>query len=457
MNFPALRYVNPIRNVTSNMQKLILSLLVFMLTTCFLASQEKKATISQLEKTQVIDSLSLHMEKDYVLDKIGHDIAELLRQNLKTGQYDKFPDPRTFAEQLTTDIRSLNNDKHLRVYYEPEQIKLEKEAANDDKEAQEAILKKQRMANYGFKEVQIMPGNVGYLKFNSFDGTTEGLKTAIGAMAFLANCDALIFDIRENGGGDPRMVQLILSYLYMENEDVHINDFYVRKTDDYQQYWVMPYCPGTRMPDLDVYVLTSSYTFSCAEEFAYDLQNLKRGTIVGETTGGGAHPVQFFVLNDNFEAMIPFGRAVNPVSKTNWEGTGVEPDVKVKVEQALDTAYQLALQKLMEKEKDENFKFTYEWAIDGLRKSSKPVKLNEKLMKSYVGVYEVRTITLENGDLYYQREGRDKLKMIPLTDDYFWFKEVDYFRLKVIVKDGKAVKLEGHYDDGRIDFSERTK
>jgi len=457
MKLTASAYVRPFSNAASNMQKLILILLVFVCSTGFLVSQEKKATISQLEKTQIIDSLSLHMEKDYVLDKIGYDVAVLIRQNLKNGQYDKFPDPMSFAEQLTHDIRSLNNDKHLRVYYNPQQIKQESDAANDDKEAQEAILKKKRMANYGFKEVKVMPGNVGYLKFNGFDGTTEGLKTAIGAMAFLANCDALIFDIRENGGGDPRMVQLLLSYLYKEDEDVHINDFYVRKTDDYQQYWVMPYCPGTRMPDLDVYVLTSNYTFSCAEEFAYDLQNLKRGTIVGETTGGGAHPVQFYVLNDNFAAMIPFGRAVNPVSKTNWEGTGVEPDVKVKVGQALDAAYKLALQKLMGKEKDESVKFKYQWAIDGLKITSKPVKLSDKLMKSYTGVYGVRTITLEKGDLYYQREGRDKLKMIPLTDDYFWFEEVDYFRLKVIVKDGKAVKLEGHYDDGRLDFNERTK
>jgi retinol-binding protein 3 len=436
---------------------IIFLLMLAILNTGVLLAQDEQPVITAAEKAQVIDSLATHMANDYVFADLGSKVAALLRENLKQGIYDRIDNGDKFAEQLTKDIESINNDKHLRIYYGPERIKQDKQAAQDDNEAQKAIERQNRVANYGFKEAKIMPGNIGYLKFNSFDGTGAGLKVAIGTMAFLANCDVLIFDIRDNGGGDPRMVQLLLSYLYNEDEEVHINDFFVRKTNDYQQYWAMPYCPGTRMPDVNVYVLTSNYTFSCAEEFAYDLQNLKRATLVGETTGGGAHPVSFYYLNDNFVASIPFGRAVNPVSKTNWEGKGVEPEVKVSSAQALDTAYKLALEKLRDKETDETARFTYQWAIDGLDAALQPVKISEKLLKSYTGVYEVRTITLENGNLYYQREGRDKLKMIPITDDYFGFKEIDYFRLKVVIKDGKAIRLEGHYNDGRIDLSEKTK
>jgi len=452
-----LALTSPAFSLHSSIKGIIMLLLLFICSAGFLYAQAEQPVVSTAEKAQIVDSLATKMADNYVFADIGGKIAVLLRDNLKKGVYAKINSAMQLAEQLTQDIASINNDKHLRVFYQPSKTKQASEAGKDDKETQKAIERRSRLANYGFKEVKIMPGNIGYLKLDSFDGTDEGFKTAIGTMAFLSHCDALIFDLRENGGGDPRMVQLLLSYLYNEGEDVHFNDFYVRKTNDYQQYWVMPYCPGTRMPDLNVYVLTSNMTFSCAEEFSYDLKNLKRGTIVGEVTGGGAHPVSFYALNDNFGASIPFGRAVNPISKTNWEGTGVEPDVKVTSNQALDTAYKMALEKLLVNEKDEQFKLGYQWAIDGLKAADAPVVISEKLMKSYTGVYGIRTITLENGDLYYQREGRDKLRMIPLTEDYFWFKDVSYFRLKIIVKDGKAIKLEGHYEDGRTDFNERTK
>ncbi|HEY6414403.1 MAG TPA: S41 family peptidase [Edaphobacter sp.] len=166
-------------------------------------------------------------------------------------------------------------------------------------------------------------------------------------MNFLAHTDAVIFDLRENGGGDPKMVSLIATYLFDQPE--HLNDLYERKTDTTTQYWTQPFVPGTKLGDKPVYVLTSNRTFSGAEEFTYDLKNLKRATIVGETTGGGAHPVRGVRVDDHFVVGVPFARAVNPVSKTNWEGTGVEPDVSVKAADALTTAQKLAESKLQTK------------------------------------------------------------------------------------------------------------
>ena len=160
---------------------------------------------------------------------------------------------------------------------------------------------------------------------------------AVGAMAFLANCDALIIDLRDNGGGNPEMIQLLSSYFF-SGEPRHLNSFYYRLDEKTEQYWTLPYVPGSKLADTDLYVLTSSYTFSGAEEFTYNLKNMKRATIVGETTGGGAHPVRMEILNDHFAIGVPYARAVNPISKTNWEGTGIEPDVKVPAAQALDKA-----------------------------------------------------------------------------------------------------------------------
>lgn len=143
------------------------------------------------------------------------------------------------------------------------------------------------------------------------------------------------------------MVALISSYLF--DKPTHLNDLYNRQEDFTQQYWTLPYIPGTRLAEKPAYVLTSNHTFSGAEEFTYNLKNLKRATIVGETTGGGAHPVSGHRIDDHFAIGVPFARAINPISKTNWEGTGVEPDVKVKAADALQKAEELATAKIGEK------------------------------------------------------------------------------------------------------------
>jgi len=171
--------------------------------------------------------------------------------------------------------------------------------------------------------------------------------TAASAMSFLANNDAVIIDLRKNGGGSPDAVILLCSYFF--DQSTHLNSIYTRTTDTTRQYWSHPVVPGKKLIGKDVYVLTSSRTFSAAEEFTYNLQSQKRATIVGETTGGGAHPTRGFRVSDHFGVGVPFARSVNPVTKTNWEGTGVKPDVAVPADHALHTAHLLALKKAAEK------------------------------------------------------------------------------------------------------------
>src|SRR5262249_6744024 len=150
-------------------------------------------------------------------------------------------------------------------------------------------------------------------------------------------CDAIVFDLRQNGGGSPEMIRFLTSYLF--EAPTHLNDMVDREGKTVEEWWTTKDVPGRRpKTDVPVYVLTSQRTFSGAEEFSYNLKNLKRATLVGETTGGGAHPVRGEQLNDRFAIRIPFMRACNPITKTNWEGTGVEPDVKVPAAEALDKA-----------------------------------------------------------------------------------------------------------------------
>ena len=192
----------------------------------------------------------------------------------------------------------------------------------------------------GFKEVRILDGNVGYLDIRSFAQLHVGRDYADSSMQVLSGSDAIIIDLRENGGGYPEMVQYLCSYFF--GERVHLNSLYWREGDRTQEFWSLEKVTGRKMPDVPLFVLTSEKTFSAAEEFSYNMQSQKRATLIGQTTRGGANPGRIMRLNDKLEAIIPVGKAVNPITKTNWEGVGVVPDITTSLEGSLEKAHELA-------------------------------------------------------------------------------------------------------------------
>jgi len=419
-------------------------------------AQEQDSKISASEKQVVIDSIALFMADRYVFPDKGEEMAKLIKSNLSEGKYDDLVGHQDFAMKLTEDLRTINGDRHIGVIYDPERIAM-MQRDMDDEESEELEEYEQRMNefdNFGFEEVKRLPGNIGYLKFNQFYNASVAGPTAIAALNFLANSDAIIIDLTGNGGGSPTLIQLMTSYFFEGNE--HLNSFYVREGDKTVQFWTLPYVPGKKMVDTDIYVLTSRYTFSGAEEFTYNLKNMERATIIGETTGGGAHPVSGYLVNDNFIARVPFGKAVNPITETNWEGTGIEPDVSTPRDKAFETAYLMALEKRLELEKNDNIKLGISWAVDGLKAKLTPFSIDAQTMKEYVGVYGPRKITLEDGDLYYQREDRPKMKMVPMADDLYMFSEIEYFRLRFIREGKKIIAVEGSYDNGRTDRNDKS-
>jgi hypothetical protein len=384
-------------------------------------------------------------------------MEDLIRTRLKNGEYDKLSDAASFAETVSKDLQSLSKDKHLGFAYRPQMaaeiVRLQGRDKDQARAARERELAEMKRDNFGFRKVERLAGNIGYVDFRAFASPSEAGATAVAAMNFLANCDAIIVDLRQNGGGDPAQIQLISSYFFAE--PAHLNDIYFRAENRTENFWTLPFVPGPKPVDADLYILTSSRTFSGAEEFSYNMKNLKRATLIGETTGGGAHPTEPQIVQEKFILRVPFARAINPVSKTNWEGTGVTPDVQIPAAKAFDRAYGMAIEKLAAKATDPARKSEFLWLLTGEDAKQNPPHVNEDTLKSYAGVYGERRVTFRDGALYYRRSGPET-RMIALTPTLFGLDGMDFFRVEFEVKDGKVTALIGLYDDGQREPSPRT-
>lgn len=434
-------------------------LLLFIFLTCSasfsLFAQDNAKPLTKKEKAEVLTSVGKLLKDNYVFPEVADKMVNLISANMKAGQYQLINRPEEFAERLTQDLQSVSKDKHLQVIFDPKGVQMHKKAVSPaDSLAQlNEYLEGIRRNNFGFREMKILDGNIGYLDLRGFYDAQYARETAVAAMNFLSNADALIIDLRQNGGGSPSMIQLITSYFYSE-DTVHLNSFYFRPTNEHTQTWTLPHVPGKRRPDIDLYVLTSKKTFSAAEEFSYNLKNLNRATLIGETTGGGAHPGGTSIATERFLVWLPVGRAINPISKTNWEGTGVTPHIQTSQEEALITAQIKALEKLKNNSVGDRKK-TYEWKLTTLEALKNPLTVDIKTLQEYEGKYGPRSITLEGDKLYYQRAGGPKYELIPMGQDLFSISELPYFRVKFVKENNKVAALKGLYESGREDESAR--
>ncbi|WP_296384734.1 S41 family peptidase [Winogradskyella sp.] len=439
--------------------KFILVTVTFlMLFTTQLNAQQQVKLLTPKEQQTVVDSIGSKLNANYVFPDIAAKMTSSIESKLRNGDYKSIIDPQEFATRLTADLRAISKDKHIRVNFDPGQIADQQRTvtAADSATYLNRYINSLKRNNFGFKEVKIMAGNIGYLDLRSFSNVEYAGETAVSAMNFLSNTDAIIIDLRNNGGGSPAMIQLITSYLFGSNP-VHLNNFYWRPSDQNSQTWTLPHVSGTRSPDTPVYVLTSGGTFSAAEEFSYNLKHLERATLVGATTGGGAHPGGSVVATDRFMVWVPTGRAINPITNTNWEGTGVSPHIEVPAAEALDVAYIKALESLMKTNKDESLKAFYEWPIAELSIKTNPVTLDAKTLKSYAGNYGPRMVSFENGKLFYQRGSGTKYELAPYSNNEFILLGLDSFRIRFLSEGNIITALQGLYDNGRTDKNARDK
>ena len=307
----------------------------------------------QMSGREIVAAVLPLLRANYVLPELAEQAAAAVEARLAAGEYDDL-DEVTLTELVTSHLQEITGDRHLALRLgggpAPRRERPGEPAEPGEHEDHEsrrlAMRRRGRLDNFGIRRVERLDGNVGYLDLRRMPVPANAGPAIAAAMELVAGTYALIIDMRHNGGGSPEGVALWCSYL-LEERPTHLNDIFHADTGETRQFWALPYVPGTRYVDRPVYVLTGSHTFSGGEELCYNLQALGRAELIGETTGGGAHPTRGFPISPAVHIGIPFARSVNPVTGTNWQGTGVVPDVAVPEAQACDVAYARALRHVL--------------------------------------------------------------------------------------------------------------
>ncbi|WP_078030876.1 S41 family peptidase [Massilia sp. KIM] len=300
-------------------------------------SGQPDTTMTAASRQELIDKLSATIEQRYVFPDVGREIAARLRERQRSGAYDGIASASRLTQVLSQEMQALSKDRHLRVVYSDEPVLVRRAQAASTPEEAARQLEALRARNFGVERIERLPLNIGYLALDGFAPAQQSAETIAAAMTVLAHTDALIIDLRNNGGGDAAASTQLASYLLERRS--HLADFRYRDGNRVEQRWSLGVLPGPRYgASKPVSILTSKDSFSAAEDFAYALKNLKRATVVGETTGGGANAGDHLPLLPHFAAFVPLSRLVSPVTGTNWEGVGVTPDVAVCAADALRVA-----------------------------------------------------------------------------------------------------------------------
>jgi hypothetical protein len=402
----------------------------------------------------LIDSLRQSLYRNYIFPDSALKMIRYVEAEFKKGAYAAITDPQKLAIQLQQDLQKAHHDGHFHITYNPRFARDLSDTvgrAARQRQGDSMQLERSREDNFSFREIKILPGNIGYIVFHGFSGYVNEARPIItGAFRFLANTNALIIDLRDNGGGSPHMVSQIESYFFPEK--THLNDIVHRPLGKTEEFWTDPAKAEGTILKMPVYILTSRRTFSAAEDFTYGMQSIKRAIIVGDTTGGGAHPAGPFPLGQGFIASIPFARSLNPYTHTNWEGTGVRPDIPVAASKALETAQIAILTERMNKAGSDLDKKRAQWQINQLLASQTEEIKDSAFLSSYTGKYQGGLVFYVSQSTLYCRNaerGNQVFKLSFVSGNRFVLDE----NVQVeFVKDnqGKFSSITMWWRDGRI-------
>lgn len=392
-------------------------------------------------RKKVVENTIRIIREYYVFPDKGIKIADFIQKKMDDERYSKCDSIADFCSALRDDLSEVSQDGHLGVFYFPESAKRLRDKSSE-REDSDTWFEGYQIDNYGLVKAEYMRGNVGYLDIRVFAPLSRARDAATHMMNYISKCDALIIDVRNNGGGDPYLVQLIESYFF-EGEPKLLLTLYKSGSNSYEQIHTIPHLPGKRIPAVPIYVLTSRSTFSGAEDFSYTLKHHKRALIVGEATGGGANTVDEKIVYDDFVIHIPTGYPVHPETDSNWEGTGVEPDIAVPHEKALGVAHIHALETLIERASNEEHVQRLRFEFDRVKAMYSPIEISKDILSKYVGTYGSYFVDFRDSALsiFSSKDKRIEWDLKPMTEVLFAIENDDYNVRFNLDESGKAIAL----------------
>ncbi|QLE85354.1 S41 family peptidase [Shewanella sp. Scap07] len=414
--------------------KIFKSLIVSSLVLCNYVSAADCRDVSQV--------IAKQLEDNYVIENTATTLAQLMRSQAFLSGCERQKSSEDIADFITLELNKIANDKHLSVVYDPNWVS-ELKAYRSSAQT-EAFAGSREMEtptdNYGFKKVEMLDGNIGYLDIRVFSDSHLGGETLENSMKFLQHSDGIIIDLRNNFGGSPFMVTSLASYFF-DLDTVHLLTFESRTNGvlTQTQDWTSPYVPGPRFKDTPLYILTSNNSASAAESFSYVMKNLARATIIGEVTAGAAHARSAEIVNENYILTLPSSRPIDPRTNGNWERKGVKPNIETSSDNAFYLAYAEVLNTLI-KSKHRNLGI-HQWVYPLVKAKSNKYQPSQNDIDQIIGTYGKRKIFKENGKLFYQNLDEPAFEIELLDKETIVFKAFTEARLQAIYKDKQAIAL----------------
>ncbi len=406
--------------------------IVILLLSCLL-TYAQDIEVTPKTKKAIQRKLIEHIKENYVFPEKVEELKEMLAKLAKSDEYKKANTASLFGRLVTGALREYTNDPHFNVLYNPQMFgPLQAINSGDEAEAQRLSISAMTGSspdlkkNFNFQKLEVLPGNIGYMRISQIPNINQAKPTLDAAMAFLQHVDAFILDLRSNPGGVGGFISYLGSYFFpAEKKLLFTREF--PAYDSATHFYTEPELPGKRLEKQPLYILIDRYTGSAATNFSYTMQKHGRALIVGETTGAGregGHSAGGYALAEGFIATVPIAKVTHPVTGTDFGMTGVVPDHETDPNDALNEANKIILKSFIDNESDESVRSTMQAALDQLMETSKEDDDKEKVdvseLEVFVGEYEGnRSVLLEKGKLLYHRMGQSKLEMAKVSEDTY--------------------------------------
>ncbi|HET9056950.1 MAG TPA: S41 family peptidase [Chitinophagaceae bacterium] len=416
--------------------------------------------MSKADKLTIIKKAISLLRENYIFPDKVTGVEKSLMAKYNSNEYEKGNSLEDFLAAINNDLEIATNDKHVNISFGPDRVKqIIKEKQNEGKTVPLSKEWRERLEyeNFRLRKVEWLDGNIGYFRFLNFVDLQVAKESIMGAMNFIRHSNAIILDIRDNGGGSSETLNFVLSYFLKDK--LKLGEFHFRKNNRVEEIRIKTDPLVKKVPDnVPVYVLVSNKTASAAEGLAVTLQSFKRATIIGENTKGEGNPGELFVINDQLYILIPTAISVSAVQGTKpVQGNGVSPDIVIAPEKAMDKAMLEICKTLAQNTTNRDLKQVYDWQVPVWESNINPPQIPAEMKENITGSFmDGRQVTFENGTFYYINKNNQKIKLFYYGNNVFGMEGKQFTRLKIPFYNKPIDFFDFFWDDGFVEKITRS-